>query len=105
MVDFSHDIVWWSLGYVLLLLALGIAGRRAMRERTLSDFYLAGRNIGFFVLILTLFATQYSGNSMSGFPGQTYRRGLSYMMSVTFMIGIVAGYTLFAPRLFSIARR
>jgi Na+/proline symporter len=105
MVDFSRDVVWWSFGYVVLLLILGFAGRRAMREKTLSDFYLAGRNIGFFVLLLTLFATQYSGNSMSGFPGQTYRRGLSYIMSVTFMVGIVAGYTLFAPRLFSIARR
>lgn len=105
MVDFTHDLVWWSLGYVVLLLGLGLVGRRAMPERTLSEFYLAGRNIGFFVLLLTLFATQYSGNSMSGFPGQTYRRGLSYVMSVTFMVGIVAGYTLFAPRLYSIARR
>jgi Na+/proline symporter len=56
------------------------------------------------VLLLTLFATQYSGNSLSGFPGQTYRQGLAYFMSVTFMVGIVAGYLLFVPTLFARAR-
>ncbi|MCB1032502.1 MAG: hypothetical protein KDD47_01550, partial [Acidobacteria bacterium] len=91
--------------YVALLLILGALGRRAMGSSTLSEFYLAGRRMGFFVLLLTLFATQYSGNSMSGFPGQTYRRGLSYVMSVTFMVGIVSGYLLFAPRLFALAKK
>ena len=105
MNDLARDVVVWSGAYVALLLLLGALGRRAMRERSLADFYLAGRTLGFAVLLLTLFATQYSGNSMSGFPGQTYRRGLSYFMSVTFMVGIVSGYLLFAPRLFRAARR
>ena len=90
--------------YVAFLLAMGVLGRRSMRRRSLAEFYLAGRSIGFAVLLLTLFATQYSGNSLSGFPGKTYRAGLSYFMSVTFMTGIVAGYLLFAPRLFALAR-
>ncbi len=90
--------------YVAFLLAMGVLGRRSMRRRSLDEFYLAGRSIGFAVLLLTLFATQYSGNSLSGFPGKTYRAGLSYFMSVTFMTGIVAGYLLFAPRLFARAR-
>lgn len=91
--------------YVALLLALGIAARRALRERTLSDFFLADRSIGFLVLLFTLFATQYSGNSLAAFPGQTHREGASYYMVVTFMVAIVTGYLLFAPRLFRIARR
>ncbi len=90
--------------YVVLLLTMGVLGRRSMRSRTLSEFYLAGRSIGLLVLLLTLFATQYSGNSMSGFPGKTYRAGLSYFMSVSFMVGIVSGYLLFAPQLFARAR-
>jgi hypothetical protein len=44
----------------------------------LFTLLLAGRSIGFTVLLLTLFATQYSGNSLSGFPGQTYREGVAY---------------------------
>ena len=60
--------------------------------------------MGALVLLLTLFATQYSGNSLSGFPGQTYREGLAYYMSVTFMVAIVTGYLLFAPRLYRLSR-
>ena len=101
----SRDILLAAGAYVLLLIVLGAAGRKAMSKKDLSDFYLAGRSLGLVVLLLTLFATQYSGNSLSGFPGQTYRRGLAYFMSVTFMVAIVSGYTLFAPRLVALARR
>lgn len=103
--ELSRDLVVSLAVYVGVLLVLGAIGRRAMREKSMSDFYLAGRSIGMFVLLLTLFATQYSGNSMSGFPGQTYRRGLAYLMSVTFMVGIVSGYLLFAPKLAHLGRR
>ena len=102
--DFAGGIVVATVVYVLLLVVIGWLSRRARRERSLSDFYLAGRSIGLTVLLLTLFATQYSGNSLSGFPGQTYREGLTYYMSVTFMVAIVAGYLLFAPRLFTLSR-
>ncbi len=97
-------VVFMSLVYVATLLVIGGFARRAMRERTLSDFFLANRTLGFLVILLTLFATQYSGNSFSAFPGQTYRQGLVYFMTVPFMIGIVTGFLLFAPRLFAIAR-
>ncbi|MEM7048624.1 MAG: sodium:solute symporter family protein [Acidobacteriota bacterium] len=105
MTDLGRDLVLAAGGYVALLLLVGALARRALRERTLSDFYLAGRRLGLMVLLLTLFATQYSGNSLSGFPGQTYRQGLAYFMSVTFMVAIVAGYTLFVPSLFARSRR
>lgn len=104
MTEFARELLVASSLYVVLLIVLGWLGRRARREDSLSDHYLAGRNLGFFVLLLTLFATQYSGNSLSGFPGKTYRAGLAYVMSVTFMVAIVGGYTLFAPRLFRLAR-
>ncbi len=90
--------------YIAFLLVMGLLGRRSMPRQTLSEFYLAGRSIGFMVLLLTLFATQYSGNSLSGFPGKTYRAGLSYFMSVTFMVGIIAGFLPFVPRLAAQAR-
>lgn len=105
MSGFADDIVVATLLYILLLVVIGWASRRARREVSLDDFYLAGRSIGLLVLVLTLFATQYSGNSLSGFPGQTYREGLAYYMSVTFMVAIVSGYLLFAPRLFALSRR
>ena len=105
MIDLGLDLVFWCTLYVVLLLVIGSMGRQARQGDSLRDYFLAGRSMGPMVLLLTFFATQYSGNSLSGFPGQTYREGLSYFMSVTFMIGIVAGYTLFAPRLYAASRR
>jgi len=104
VTSIGHDTIAWGTGYIVVLLVLGMLGRRARRTDTLSDHFLAGRSLGFVVVLFTLFATQYSGNSLSGFPGKTYREGLAYFMSVTFMVGIVAGYLLFAPRLFRLAR-
>ncbi|MEM7245113.1 MAG: sodium:solute symporter family protein [Acidobacteriota bacterium] len=105
MSDLTGQLLALTVGYLVLLIVLGWLGRRARKASTLSDHYLAGHSLGFLVLLLTLFATQYSGNSLSAFPGKTYRGGLSYFMSVTFMVAIVAGYLPFAPRLVKLARR
>jgi len=101
----SSAILVGCLVYLASLISIGWWSRRARRGNSLSDFYLAGRSLGSAVLLFTLFATQYSGNSLSGFPGQTYREGLAYYMSVTFMVAIVGGYVLFAPRLYRESRR
>ena len=55
--------------YLILLIAVGYATRRKEKNTGLGDFYLAGRNLGGFVLVLTLYATQYSGNTLLGYPG------------------------------------
>ena len=52
------------IAYLTLLVLLGVAGRRARRENSLADFFLAGRNMGLLTLFLTLYATQYSGNAV-----------------------------------------
>ncbi len=90
--------------YLLLLLAVGWWGRVASRERSLQDFYLAGHSLGLPVLFFTLYATQYSGNNLLGFAGAAYRSGFGFLVSVTFMMGIVAVYWLFAPRLHRLSR-
>lgn len=96
--DLTASVMMWSLVYVLLLLLMGVAGRLARRERSLSDHFLAGRGLGTGVLFLTLFATQYSGNSLVAFPAKTYREGLVYVMNVTIMAAIITGYSFFVPR-------
>jgi SSS family solute:Na+ symporter len=85
--------------YLLALFALGWLARTRMVSRSPHDFYLAGGTLGLVVLFFTLFATQYSGNTFLGFPGEAYRKGYAYIVSVTFMMAIVAGYLLYAPRL------
>jgi SSS family transporter len=85
--------------YLSSLLLLGWMGRRARKEKSLADFYLGGRRIGFFVLLLTLYATQYSGNTLIGFAAKGYREGFTFLSSVTFMMAILGVYLLYAPKL------
>lgn len=85
--------------YVLGLLVIGWLAHRAKKEDTLSDFYLGGRGFGFVVLLLTLYATQYSGNTLFGFVGKTYHGGFAFLASMTFMMGIIGAYLVFAPKL------
>jgi solute:Na+ symporter, SSS family len=85
--------------YLVALLALGWMGRQARKEKSLADFYLGGRSLGFFVLLLTLYATQYSGNTLIGFSGSAYRNGFTFLVAVVFMMSVVAMQFLFAPKL------
>jgi len=87
------------------LAALGDRARRARRDLSPADHFLAGRELGVLVLFFTLYATQYSGNSLLGFPGEAYRRGYVWVMSAGFMIAVVSAYLTFVPRLRPLAIR
>ena len=100
----TGGIIFVSL-YLFSLVFIGLAGRYARKENSLSDFYLSGRGMGLFVLLLTLYATQYSGNSLIGFTGQSYRKGYWFIMSVITMMSIIGGYLMFAPKLQKLSRK
>ena len=103
--------MWSSAGLVVaalylgVLLFLGWRGYRRRKPGSLNDFYLAGTNLGFVVLLATLYATQYSGNTFLGYTGQAYRIGFVWTMSVGMMMSIVITYLLFAPTLYVQSRR
>ncbi len=85
--------------YLLALAAIAELARRARRDLSPADHFLAGRGLGAFVLFLTLYATAYSGNSLLGYPGEAYRRGFSWVMATGFMMSIVVVFHLLAPKL------
>ena len=91
--------------YLFSLIGIGYCGMRARRENSLKDFYLAGSGVGFLVLVLTLYATQYSGNTLFAFTGKTFRIGYVWLMSVHFMTAIIVVYLVFAPKLHRLAKR
>lgn len=91
--------------YLVSMIGIGWLGRVRRQSDSMADFYLAGRSMGFAVLLLTLYATQYSGNTMFGYTGKSYRIGFEWTVSVLFMFSIIVGYLLFAPRLVAVARR
>jgi len=101
----SEGGIWFLVVYLLSLIAIGFAGKFASKEETLKDFYLGGSGFGVGVLFLTMYATQYSGNSLIGFAGSAYRNGWFFLVGVTFMIAIVAGYLLYAPKLYPISKK
>ena len=91
--------------YLLALILVGLAGWYSRKSDSLKDFYLGGRSTGILVLLLTLYATQYSGNTLFGFTGKTYRVGFTWAVSIQFMTAIVVVYLLFAPRLYALSRK
>ena len=71
--------------YLIVLVVLGWLGYRRREKNSLGDFYLAGSGLGFFVLLATLYATQYSGNTFLSFPGEAYRIGFAWISIVAMM--------------------
>ncbi len=93
--------------YGVLMLGVGVFAflrNRGMRE-SLDEYYLGGRGLGVMVLFFTFFATQYSGNTVIGYPPTAYRMGYQYLVSVPFFIMIIMVYLFFAPRLYALGRR
>jgi len=99
----NGGIVFMAI-YLGSLILIGFWGRLKRKEESLSDFYLAGRSMGLFVLFLTLYATQYSGNTLVGYAGRAYREGYTVLVAVTFMMSVIGGYLLFAPRLYRLSK-
>lgn len=91
--------------YLVALVGIAFVAARARRSDAPSDHFLAGRELGVFVLFLTLYATAYSGNSLLGYPGEAYRRGFSWIMATGFMMSIIVAFHALVPRLRPVAVR
>lgn len=83
--------------YLVLTLTIAELARRSRRDASPADHFLAGRSLGPVVLLLTLYATAYSGNSLLGFPGEAYRAGFVWIMSTGFMSAIIVILHLLVP--------
>lgn len=95
------------VAYGAIMLAVGLLTwlqNRGLHQST-DEYYLGGRGLGVMVLFFTFFATQYSGNTVVGYPPAAYRTGYAYLVSVPFFITIILAYLLFAPRLYALGRK
>ena len=105
LIPFRPSAIVFIGVYLSSLIAIGFVGYKARRDHSLRDFYLAGKGIGFVALLLTLYSTQYSGNTLFGFTGKTYRIGYAWAMCIHFMTAVIVFYLLLAPKLHRVARR
>ncbi len=90
---------------MLLLIALGLYANKKRTSNSLKDFYLAGGGLGPFVLLLTLYATQYSSNTMLIVPAEVVNQGMGMILVLGYMTAIVVLYLTFAPQLFKISKQ
>ncbi len=96
---------------VFLLILIGVALYASKRERVMGrgdprdEHELGGRNLSLLVLLGTLYASQYSGNSFVGFTGKAARDGYWFLSSVVFMQAVIVAYLMFAPQLFALSRQ
>ncbi|WP_174614506.1 sodium:solute symporter family protein [Virgibacillus ihumii] len=95
------------VAYGLLMLGIGLVTylrNKNIRESN-EEYYLGGKGLSVMVLFFTFYATQYSGNTIIGYAPQGYRMGFEWLQSITFMILVIVGYLLFAPRLYVLSRK
>ena len=95
------------VAYAAIMLLIGfLAGRTQPHVGdSMSNYFLAGKGLGMVALFFTLYATQYSGNTVIGYAPTAYRQGFPWVQSVMFMTFIIGVYLLFAPRLYAISKR
>ena len=101
----NHGGIFFLFLYLFSLIGVGLLGYYSKKENSLGDFYLAGRGMGGTVLFLTLYATQYSGNTKIGFSGRAYRQGFTALVTDTFMCAIVGLYFIYAAKLHNLSRK
>jgi len=111
MDQLSLNFVGWQGFAVMVVYALGIlvitvyfSYRKKLKE-SMDGFYLGGKGLGALILFFTLYASQYSGNTIIGYAPKAYRMGYAWFMSVPYMIMVIVGYLLFAPRLHIVSKR
>ena len=94
------------LGYLSLVLAVGLLSRR-MSTGTGEDWFLATRNIGPFVLLMTLFGTHMTAFSLLGASGESYRTGIGVfaLMASSSAIVVPAIFYFVGLRLWRLGKR
>ena len=65
--------------YLLVLLFLGVLGFLRSKQSE-EDYYLAGRQQGWFITGLTIIATFFSSFAFLGAPGLVYRQGVVFAL-------------------------
>lgn len=103
MEAFRQEIIVGAV--VVYMLFCVLTGLWAMRRtHNASDFFIAGRGLGPFVVALALFSSTLSGFGFVGGPGLVYSIGVSsFWMVVISSTGYAIGFFLVAKRIRMIA--
>ena len=84
--------------YLIITLILGIYGYK-FSKKSVTDYFLADRKIGTFVLFFTLASTNFSAFTFLGFSGSAYNMGYSFYGLMAF------GTSFFALSFYLVGKR
>lgn len=92
--------------YLALVLSIGIISHRFFRN-TGEDYFVASRNINWFVLLMTLFGTNMTAFSILGASGEAYHRGIGVfsLMASSSAIVIPCVFLFVGTRLWRIGKQ
>jgi SSS family solute:Na+ symporter len=90
--------------YCILMIAIGVWASR--KVKTVSDYIVAGRSLGFWVFTLLMFASVCSGMSLLGVPGLGFARGWSTIWEQLFVpLSIPFCIIFFGVKLFQVTKK
>ncbi len=85
----SESIAFGAANYAVLVVYLaivvGIGLLVSGKQKTTTDFFLAGRNVPWFIVAMSVFATITSAVTYMGVPGLVYGENLSIMVGILMM--------------------
>ncbi|MDS9472243.1 sodium/pantothenate symporter [Sporosarcina pasteurii] len=86
------DVILPLVFFLVLIFAIGLISSKRMApgKSFLSDYFLGGRELGGFVLAMTMVATYGSASSFLGGPGTAYTVGFGWILLA--MAQVVTGY-------------
>jgi SSS family solute:Na+ symporter len=98
--------LWVVLGYLVLLLGLGIFSSKFFRG-TSKDYFVASRSIGSFMLLMSVFGTTMTGFALVGSSGKAFTTGVATYGAVAAWSGIIhsAIFFIIGLRLWAIGKR
>lgn len=94
------------LGYVALLLFLGIFSTRLLK-RTSGDYFLASRGIGPFMLLMSVFGTTMTAFALVGSTGRAFGKGIGVYGLMASWSGIIhsACFFLIGARVWALGKK
>ena len=108
MILFAASTIplWVVLGYLALLLGLGIYSGTLFRG-TSKDYFVASRSIGPFMLLMSVFGTTMTGFALVGSTGKAFTTGVATYGALAAWSGIVhsAVFFVIGMRLWAIGKR
>ena len=98
--------LWVIIGYLILLLLLGLSANRFFRG-TATDYMLASHSIGPVLLLMSLFGTTMTAFALVGSTGQAFRSGIGVYGELASASGIIHSLCFFVIGLplWSLGRR